>query len=364
MITRDYNSLLTAMKNSTIANQSKITDFNSGSIILTIYEAIARIIEMAYIDTRTGYNNNLKEMAFSIFDFKKKNGVKATVEVSFSRDKETGLSVTIPAGTIISDGAFRFVTNMAGVIKANEKKSNIVTAQAESIGKNYNIFANTINVIESIVPAEITSVNNESKAVGGADEESETEAMARFKQKINGLQGTNDYGLKAGILSIEGVRSVGIPEHFPPKNNVYNFTIYVDDGTGKMTQELKDSILNVVNGDGTIVNSGLRAAGINFDILPAEIVDVDIDVTCVIYRTEDAIAFADIKDVLTNQINDLKINEDVVWTDLILRLRRISYITDVKNLKINQGQDNITISESQIARVKNINIILENGNDN
>jgi hypothetical protein len=66
--------------------------------------------------------------------------------------------------------------------------------------------------------------------------------LRRFKYYINGLQGSNRYGIMAGVLGVEGVRSVSIDEHFPPKSNIYNFTVYVDDGTGSLTENLKNTV--------------------------------------------------------------------------------------------------------------------------
>lgn len=83
MVTQSYNDILTKMKNLMIANQDKLTDFNEGSIILTQFEVIANILERFYVDTRNGYTQSLKDIAYSIFDFKKKAGAKATTNVVF-----------------------------------------------------------------------------------------------------------------------------------------------------------------------------------------------------------------------------------------------------------------------------------------
>ena len=354
-----YGNILNRMKNHMIAGQNKITDFNKGSIIMTIFESVARPMEQAYIDTRNGYMNNLRAIAYSVFDFEKKAGVNATVNVVFSRASATESSVTVLSGTKVSDGTYTFITTSNAVIPANQTSSAPVGATAEKVGLAYNVGANTITTIESVVSAEVVEVTNPAKAYGGADTESETEMLQRFKTYINGLQGTNYYGLKSGILAIDGVRSVGIDEHFPPKNNVYNATVYVDDGTGSLTNTLKQQIESKINGEQTSESPGLRAAGIQIDVMPATNVPVTVSVHCKIYRTEAALAIQEITQKIEETINALGIHENVIWTDIILALRGISYVKDISNLLINGDTDNITIDVDQIARFNSATVTVE-----
>lgn len=367
METKNFETLLSEMKNYMIANQSKVTDFNRGSVIMTMFEAIANIVEQAYIDTRNGYTNNLKQLATLIFNFKKKEGQKASVSVYFTRNEAKKTAINIPANTKISDGTHNFITTSTAVIKADEVNSNVVSATAEKIGEEYNVALGSINTIVSTVSGEVVAVTNSARASGGSNTESETEMLGRFKTYINGLQGTNYYGLKAGVLSLStenfSVRSVGIEEHFPPitddSDNAYNVTIYVDDGTGAMTDELKNKISDIVNGDGTSENPGLRAAGINVRILPANQVLVNISVSVKIYRTENALAQKEITETLTNFINGLEIGENVIISDLVMNLRQISYVTDVQQLKIGTrtlGTENIILGQNQIARMGEVSL--------
>lgn len=367
MQTKNYETLLSEMKNYMIANQSKLTDFNHGSIIMTLFESIANIVEQAYIDTRNGYSNNLKQIATSIFGFKRKDGQKASVNVYFTRNEANTTSINIPSNTIVSDGIHNFTTTSIAVIPAGKTESTVVSAIADKTGSDYNISSGSINTIVSTVSGEIVSVTNPARAVGGFNTESESEMLARFKTYINGLQGTNYYGLKAGILALSdeeySVRSVGIEEHFPPitddSDNAYNVTIYIDDGTGAMTEKLKNKISDLVNGDGTSEHPGLRAAGINVRILPANQVEINISVSVQIYRTETEVAKSEITETLTNYINDLEIGENVIVSDLVMILRQISYITDVQQLQVgtkNLGTENIVLKQNQIARMGKLSI--------
>ena len=355
MNTKKYQTIIDEMKASAIV-ASGITDFNEGSNVMTIFESVARPLEQGYIDTRNGYSNNLRAIPYSVFDFQQKQGQKASVSVVFSRNDPLLSVSTIPVGTRVSDGNLVFTTTEAGTIDSGETESNQVEALAENVGLAYNVPANSVKTIESNLSAEIVGVNNPHKAVGGTDAETQTQMLRRFKYYVNGLQGSNRYGIMAGILGLEGVRSVGIEEHFPPKSDIYNVTVYVDDGTGLLTPELKNQCIDLVNGNDTEESPGLRAAGINIDFQSAAIIEITIEVTATIYRAEEARVRSDITVKLQEYINGLGIHENVVLSSIIVLLKQIPGVTDISGLTINGSTDNINIGVNQIARFYEANV--------
>lgn len=356
MNTKTYKNILQEMKESAIAGGSGLTDFNEGSNVMTIFESVARPLEQAYIDTRNGYANNLRAIPYSVFEFEQKQGQKASVNVVFTRNEALSSISTIAAGTRVSNGNLIFTTTEVATIPAGAVSSNSVGAVAEKVGLEYNVPAETVTTIESSVSAEIVSVNNPYKATGGTDAETQTQMLRRFKTYINGLQGANKYGIEAGVLGIEGVRSVGIEEHFPPKSDIYNFTVYVDDGTGRLTDDLRNTVIDRINGNDTEENPGLRAAGINVDVQAAAIIEIHLTVTATIYRVEEARIRNEINVKLQEYINGLGIHENVVLSSIIVLLKQITGITDISGLTINEGTDNIIIGVNQIARFSDVEI--------
>lgn len=360
MESRTYSELLEEMKQGMIAGQSKITDFNEGSVIMTLFESVARPVEQGYIDTRNGYVNNLRAIPYSVFDFKKKEGVKATVDVQFIRNKATDLPSTIPSGTRISNGSLYFITTGTAIIQPDETVSNKVGAIAEEVGLKYNLAADTITTIESSVAAEIVGVTNPYKAVGGMDAETDTEMLRRFKYYINGLQGSNKYGIMAGVLAHPNVRSVGIAEHFPPTEDFYNFTVYVDDGTGRLEDDLKNELEDLIDGTDTDTNPGLRAAGVNCDIQAATPINVTVSLTAKIYRAEEARVRNDIITKLQEYINGLGINENVVLSSIIVLVKQIPGVTDVSDVLLRGASNNVIVASNQIARFDSAAVVIEN----
>ena len=361
MNTKSYRQILDAMKYRAIAAISGVSDFNEGSIIMTIFEAIARPLEQAYIDTRNGYNNNLRAIPYSIFGFEQKKGQKASVQVVFTRNEALETASTIPVGTRVSGNGLVFITSEPGTIEAGETQSDPINASAEDIGSQYNLTEDTIDTIESSLTAEIVSVDNPTSATGGTDAETSTQMLRRFKYYINGLQGSNKYGIMAGVLGVEGVRSVSVQEHFSSlKDGIYNFTVYVDDGTGLLSSDLKNQIEDLINGTDTEDNPGLRAAGINCDVSAATIVNIDIEFTAKIYRVETARVQNEIQTKLQEYINGLGINENVVLSSIIVLLKQIPGITDITGLTVNGSTDNIVISVNQIARFRSVDATIIN----
>ena len=355
METNDYNTLVENMKNNFIVN-SKVSDLNEGSMVKTTFESVANVLEEAYIDTRLGFQQNLTQIATSIFNFKKKNGKAANVEVYFSRATPSSDEVIIPSNTIISDGTFRFFTSEVARIQPNEINSNTVFAQAEDIGTEYNVSSGTINTIEYSIPSSVVAVTNSKKAIGGADEESDTEMQVRFKNYINGLQGTNKYGIMAGLLANPKVRSISVVEDAVEETGA-DAIIYIDDGTGNLSEDLKSELLDIVNGTEDSTNPGLRAGGVLIDLEPCTQVAIDVEAKITLYRAEENFADAALKETVEKTINSLLINEDVIYADIITALKNTgSYVKNIKNLTLNSiTNTDVTINEHQIARLGNVN---------
>lgn len=360
MVNKTFSEIYNSMKNSFTTHCKKVTDFNAGSIIRTIFEAVASVIEAIYIEARIAFFNNLKECVTSIFGFYKKEGAKATVQVKFSRNKAMSTATRISSGVKVSDGTHTFITSQIAVIPQDETESNLVFAQAEDIGKDYNVNAESIKEIESVVADEVVAVTNPSKAMGGSDTESSTDHLIRFKKMINGLQGSNNYGIESGILELPGVRSIGIEEHFPPENDIYNATVYVDDGSGNLTDELKTEIENRINGVEGTDNVGLRAAGIQINVKPATQVLVRISAKVTVYRIETSQALFNIENTLKTFINSLQINESVILAQVqSVLMANNKYIVDINELKLNDSYDSIRIGINQIPIYDSMNIEVE-----
>lgn len=358
METKTYDELYEQMQAQIVSSTDKVSDFTQGSIMRSFLESVARIASRIYTDTKIGYDNNLKAIPYAIFNFSKKNGTKASGEVVFSSSVTLEDVTIIPIGTEVTSGTYTYKTTTIGRIEAGELSSNTVSIIAEDVGVKYNAVPGSITTIKTVLPNNVVSVTNEAKIEGGTDEETDSELISRFRTYINGLQGANSYGVKSAVLSLDGVRSCSIEEHTPPKEDIYNFTVWIDDGTGGMSDDLKESVEDVINGDGTEANPGKRPAGTSFDVLPAESVNIILKITGTVSHVEVGIAKSAISTTLEKYINSLTIGQSVLVANLVVALKRLSYIKSLTiETQANDGKGgDYDLSVQQIARFSSAEI--------
>lgn len=344
-----YEDIFRKEKEQLTTNESGLSDFSDGSIITTMLETFARRIEELYIDTRNGFNTNLKAIPYSIFNFQKKSGGYAVGEVTFYRDKAINNDTIIPIGTEVKAGDLVFRTTSEGKIPADALESDSqlpIYIVASEIGSLYNLEADKINTISSILPSDVVRVMNKNKTAGGIDAENDTEMYKRFINYINGLDGNNIYALKAAVGSIDGIKDVAIKEHFPPDENGNNFTLYVNVGGEGLSSEIQDEIKKVVNGNGTNEYPGHKATGIQWKLQSANFKTIDIVYSATCEIADQSSVDEQMETIIKDTINNLKIGQSLIITDLLSRLKSLPF---VKDCKIISPEDNVNIDEGYVA---------------
>jgi hypothetical protein len=128
-------------------------------------------------------------------------------------------------------------------------------------------------------------------------------------------------------------------------------SIYVDDGSGSATAETLAMVKLAIEGDGTAVNKGHLAPGVNVRVIPPHTVPVHYTVILYVYRVD--LEFADIetRNVLADYANGLTIGKSVIISESITRVMKLSYVRDVKI-----PMDNIELQSDQIARYEGADI--------
>jgi hypothetical protein len=338
-----------------ISHQDKLTDFNHGGVLSSQNEAFSREMEELYIRCRVGFSSFLRGLPYSVFGFEKKPGQRAATTVILSRSKAMSYDSEIPAGTIVSAPGLRFITTDSGRVLSGNIESNEIPAIAEEVGEKYNVGIGIITTIVSTLTSDIVSVHNPNPATGGVSSESWQDYVARFADYIVGLQRTNEAGFRSGLTAGYVVRSLSIIEHFPPIDDIWNMTVYLDDGSGGISELGKELVKKMIDGDGTPSNGGYRAPGINIRYLSPEkeFVDLIIDVTTiqdVTNEIDESVVITDVQKKTKEFIDGLKIGEGLILSDLIVVLRRIAYLDDVK---IKLPEENIGIEKHKIARYRN-----------
>jgi uncharacterized phage protein gp47/JayE len=346
---RRYKDIMEQATANMIALQDSITDFNNGSNIHTLLDSVARIAERLYVAIRQGYNENLRLVPYSNFRFTRKEGTFAHGTAVFSRSNPLPSRTIIPSGTRISDGNNAYTTTEVGYIEPGNTDSNSIKIIATATGTLFNVMAHILNTIESAVPSDVVAVTNDVALTGGTDIESDTEFDDRFKIFINGLSGTNDYAIMSAVLELPIVRSVSIKNHKPPLRNIFNMSVYVDDGSGTATEETLAAAKLAIEGDGTAQHQGHLAPGVNIRVLSPQTVPVDFYIVAYVYRTDIQEAENEIRRVIADYVNSLTIGKSVIISEIISRLKQIPFVRDIP-IKDFSPTENIPAGSDQIPR--------------
>lgn len=351
---KQYQAIYDDIKAYIIAAQDRVTDFTAGSVIASEIEAFSREMALLYSDARAGFSEVLAKLAFSVFSISKNPSQFAIGTVTFSRVVTTA-TVTLPLGTQVStSGGVLYETTETSSIAVGVSSATVAIKAVES-GKSGNVPAGTITILVSGL-AGVDSVVNQSNVGGGVDEETDAEYMARFKAFLLGLGKSNRWGIIYGALLNPALRSASLVEHFPPKNGLYNFTLYLDDGSGTVSQITIDEVAAVIDGDGTVDSPGYRAAGINAEYLAPTSVPVNVTGTAVVsFAVDLEEAKNTLKSAILAHLNAKTIGEDVIRAQIQKVVLNYPWVLD---LDITAPSANIAIGENQIARAGTVTLLV------
>lgn len=344
-----YNQI----KNYFVANQRRVTDMNSGSSLDTQMNAFATQLNQVMVKSAGGFKNQFEQIPYQMFDFQRKTESFASGTAVFSRQDADPVQVDIPSGTIISTSSGLLYTTQSLVsILSGNLSSSAVNIIANEAGVGYNVLSGVITVINSTVPG-VNSVTNNTAATGGTDKESDSNYFSRFTIYILGLAKSNRYGIFTAATGVDTVQSAYVEDHFPPESNLYNFTVYVDDGSGSVPQAVLDEIYLEIYGNDTSEYQGYAAAGINFRVLTASLVPITIAYSIEIdpVSADPDTVTDNLETTITNYINSLWVGSDVVRSELIRLIKSADGVLDVPTITLNGTTSNITALASQVARV-------------
>ena len=210
-----------------IITQLRLLDPSVSAIIGTperkIIDAVAQAIAGYQVDINmlngaldidVKYGTDLDNM-LAIFGFGRQQGSKASGYVTFSVDAAKSSPILISAGTqLLAPAASAgsdviFIVSRSVTLAAN---TTSVVAPVECIasGSFGNISANTITAWNQTAITGISSLNNDSPIVGGADSESDEALKSRFKASgpFRNLAGTQDQYLALALSTFTTKASV------------------------------------------------------------------------------------------------------------------------------------------------------------
>lgn len=223
-------------------NTSAITDFNQGSVIRSIFNAVSSQIAHLYYDALKSFRESRitfasgsdLDVAVADRSIKRKGATKASVILRF-----TGiLTTTIPTGTKVATGdGIEFATTVEKSIGDDGGGNTVdITAEAVVAGTSGNVRQETINQIIDTID-NITKATNPDSSVGGFDYENDTQLRNRaimiFDSLAQGTQASyNEWAKQANIEVLRARAQVYHPSYSDAtiiihvvKTNAGTFTI-------------------------------------------------------------------------------------------------------------------------------------------
>jgi len=357
MIAKTYQEIFDAMKTYIITHQQRATDFNEGSTIASLLEAVSRQLAAVYVAVVSNVDSYTRQFAARQFGLELRDGVAASGTVVFSAPSAASSTIIIPAGTKAGTaGGIVFETRIDGSIAAGQTVSAPVSVACTIQGKAGNVPAGAIAEMISSISG-VQSVSNGTAMSGGSDAESKAAFDTRFSDFVVGLFKSSIPGIRASALAVPGVGSVGILEHFPPSDG-FNVSVVAEDGSGTLPSAMEAALELVVLGDGTASNPGCMACGINGRVIAPTISWVDIDATLAASTSlPRAYIEADLIEKLTEYIDGLGIGVPVTDGAIKDILSNEFGIVGISSLAITRSA---YIDAGTIGRARNIVIAMEN----
>ena len=347
----EIKSMYTVLKDLidwTTARTDKITDFNIGSGIRTLYEAVSVQLEEFYFRVKQNTLYAIATSIYTAFDFERKIAGNATgyVTVAFTRALPTGM--TFPKGTVFctSDvyGYIYFETLEDHYAKAG-LTSTAIKVQCKQAGTIGNVPSGAISLI---IPTNviIRNIYNEEPFTNGRDAETATEHKKRFQQYINTLAKSTSNAILYGTLEVEGVTGAWVDDNY-----IGYVKVYAHDSDGELPTDLRSKIQK------HLVN--YRAGGIEVEILPIVTVKIDQTINVMIGNDYDAEVYTELIDAMvTKFLNEYTVGYSYHVSDVITFVKS-SYEDAVINVVMPNAKD-IEIQKNQLIRAGDVIVTCTN----
>jgi len=129
-------------------------------------------------------------------------------------------------------------------------------------------------------------------------------------------------------------------------------TLYLEDGSGGMTPEALAEAQQIIDGNIALEIGGYRAPGLKVRYLTPAIIPVTTHITVTTERdianeVDQSVVGNEVIEATRKFINGMKIGKSVLISDLIVVLKRLPSLI---NVRIPYPADDITIQPNQIAR--------------
>ncbi len=248
-----------------------VNDLNVGSVVRTVLEAVSRELAVIYAQLNSVYDSAFLETAtgeslervVALLGYRRFRAGRPAGSVIFRRRAGSAGSITIPAGTPITDTAdtIRYETVETRTLLAGESVAEVrVRGAAESTPP---VEAGQLSVIQRAI-AGLDSVSNERPTSRVNEEETDEELRARTRAALLAANKGTLESIRFGLLQLPDVRDVSLDEFPNGVPGELRVNVVLAEGGGGAT--LPASVLERIE--------ELRPAGIRIVSGPADSIDL------------------------------------------------------------------------------------------
>jgi hypothetical protein len=271
-------SLVSATLLSYMAAQSGvISDYNDGSQIRTLSEAIGSVAEIEGVIANALAAQAAVNAAYSVFGIVPATAQSSVGSVTFltglgSNPPPSSQNVVIGVGTVVgTTGGVQFQTSET-ITLLSGTTSVSGTVIATQPGLTGNVPAGSITTIISALPYPLF-VTNPAPTTGGANAELPSQTFARLTSKILSFGLASPVAIANACIGIQAPNStetvvfatVYEPWTVTPASGA-GFDVYVDNGSGSASSSLLSAVTSVLNGSFALNESGYRPAGVPYTV--------------------------------------------------------------------------------------------------
>ena len=308
------------------------------------------------MDINAAVGQDLDNLAKKI-GIRRYSSAKAVGEVTFTGDN----NVLIPEGFQVEtdeDEPKVFETTEQVIITSGSITVEIVSIEG---GSEYNVPSNTITGMTEVL-AGIDDVTNAAETFGGRDRETDTELRERYFQSLDRAGGSTTTSVRANVLEetetsdciiLENITMEVDGNGLPPKS----LETIVFGGTN---QAIANAIFEKKPGGiepfGSITETVIDASGNSQDVGFSRATGINIYIKAELITNSDYPADGDNQVIseIEDYINNLSINENVIYRKIIDVIFNITGVVDVNALYLDTvdpptGESNITIGFREVS---------------
>jgi len=196
-----------------------LTDLNVGSVARTLLEAVSRELALLYSQLNLAYDSAYLDSAtgasldrvVALLGYQRFRAGRPIGTVTFSRRDGAAGSITIPAGTPITDSAdkIRYETIESRALLAGESTAQIAVRGSADITPV--VDTGVLTVIQLAI-AGLDTVTNERPTTRASDDETDEQLRARARDALLASNKGTVSAIEHGLLQLPDVRSVKLAE--------------------------------------------------------------------------------------------------------------------------------------------------------